>query len=81
MLEPEFVITAVLERADPHDALVMKAGLENSYKRLEDLPEGSVVGTSSVRRVAGLRRDFPGLKFMDVVSLGLLCRIHVGTAC
>ena len=46
----------------------MKKGLEGSYKTLEDLPEGSVVGTSSVRRVAGLRRDYPKLKFMDVVS-------------
>ncbi|KAL7408749.1 porphobilinogen deaminase, partial [Mrakia frigida] len=68
VLEPEFVITAVLERADPHDALVMKKGLEGQYKTLDDLPEGSVVGTSSVRRVAGLRRDYPKLKFMDVVS-------------
>ncbi|KAL7409604.1 porphobilinogen deaminase, partial [Mrakia frigida] len=66
VLEPEFVITTVLERADPHDALVMKRGLEETYKTLGDLPDGSVVGTSSVRRVAGLRRDYPNLRFMDV---------------
>lgn len=57
---------AILQREDPRDALVMKKGL--AWRRLEDLPEGSVVGTSSVRRVALLRRAFPHLVFRDVVS-------------
>jgi hydroxymethylbilane synthase len=57
---------AILQREDPRDALVMKKGLE--WKRLEDMPEGSVIGTSSVRRVALLRRAFPHLSFRDVVS-------------
>ncbi|KAF7310448.1 Porphobilinogen deaminase [Mycena chlorophos] len=57
------VIGAVLEREDPVDSFVVKAGKE--WKGLEDLPEGSVVGTSSVRRIAQLKRNFPGLKFMD----------------
>ncbi|KAI5478546.1 major facilitator superfamily protein [Pseudohyphozyma bogoriensis] len=55
---------AILEREDPSDALVVKAGLE--YKSLEELPDGSVIGTSSVRRVAQLRRVFPRLKFADL---------------
>jgi len=55
---------AILKREDPRDCLVVKAG--QSYKRLEDLPDGSVVGTSSVRRVAQLRRAFPKLLFADV---------------
>jgi hydroxymethylbilane synthase len=59
-------IGAILEREDPTDSLVMKQGL--LYKTLEELPEGSVVGTSSVRRVAQLRRSFPSLVFLDVVS-------------
>ncbi|KAJ7674427.1 porphobilinogen deaminase [Mycena rosella] len=58
------VIGAILEREDPVDSLVVKAGKE--WKSLEDLPAGSVVGTSSVRRVAQLRRNFPELKFLDV---------------
>ncbi|KAJ6573916.1 porphobilinogen deaminase [Mycena vulgaris] len=58
------VIGAILEREDPVDSLVVKAGKE--WKTLEDLPAGSVVGTSSVRRVAQLRRNFPELKFLDV---------------
>ncbi|EIW86330.1 porphobilinogen deaminase [Coniophora puteana RWD-64-598 SS2] len=55
---------AILEREDPADSLVVKEGLP--YKRLEDLPDGSVIGTSSVRRVAQLRKSFPKLAFMDV---------------
>jgi len=60
-------IGAILERADPLDGLVMKDGLP--FKTLDDLPDGSVIGTSSLRRVAQLRRSHPGLKFIDVVSL------------
>jgi hydroxymethylbilane synthase len=59
-------IGAVLEREDPVDSLVVKDG--KGWRSLEELPEGSVVGTSSVRRVAQLRRLFPGLIFLDVVS-------------
>ncbi|KZT24664.1 porphobilinogen deaminase [Neolentinus lepideus HHB14362 ss-1] len=55
---------AILEREDPVDVLVVKEGLP--YKTLGDLPDGSVVGTSSVRRVAQLRRKFPKLVFLDV---------------
>ena len=56
---------AILEREDPRDALVVKEGLE--YKTLEELPDGSIIGTSSVRRVAQLKRSFPKLEFRDVV--------------
>lgn len=33
-------------------------------KTLDDLPEGSVIGTSSVRRVAQLKRKYPHLVFL-----------------
>lgn len=59
-------IGAILKREDPVDSLIVKRG--ESWKSIEDLPEGSVVGTSSVRRVAQLKRNFPKLKFLDVVS-------------
>ena len=61
------VIGAVLKREDPVDSLVVKRG--EHWQSLEDLPSGSVVGTSSVRRVAQLKRRYPYLKFSDVVSL------------
>jgi hydroxymethylbilane synthase len=60
-----YVIGAILERENPVDSLVVKAGKE--WKSLEELPAGSVVGTGSIRRVAQLRRNFPHLKFLDVV--------------
>jgi len=58
------IIGAVLEREDPVDSLVVKQG--EDWRSLEDLPSGSVVGTSSVRRVAQLKRKYPHLKFLDV---------------
>lgn len=61
------IIGAVLQREDPVDSLVVKRG--EIWRSLEDLPSGSVIGTSSVRRVAQLKRRYPYLKFLDVVSL------------
>ncbi|OCB89241.1 porphobilinogen deaminase [Sanghuangporus baumii] len=63
-LPPGCEIGAILEREDPVDSLVVKQGLP--YKSLDELPDGSVVGTSSVRRVAQLRRNYPKLQFADV---------------
>ncbi|TQN75357.1 Porphobilinogen deaminase [Colletotrichum shisoi] len=58
----------VTKREDPRDVVVFKAGLaeEHGWKGLADLPDGSVIGTSSVRRIAQLKRRYPGLKFADV---------------
>lgn len=57
VLMPEgFVLAAFLEREDPRDAFV-----SNRYARLEELPAGAVVGTSSLRREAQLRERFPHL--------------------
>ncbi|KAI0960944.1 hypothetical protein AcV7_000181 [Taiwanofungus camphoratus] len=57
-------IAGVLKREDPVDSLVVKKG--ETWKSLDELPDGSVVGTSSVRRVAQLKRRFPRLVFKDV---------------
>lgn len=58
MVLPEgFVLAATGEREDPRDAFV-----SNQYRRLEDLPPGSVVGTSSLRRQCQLLARFPHLK-------------------
>lgn len=51
-----FALVAIGERANPFDAFV-----SNTYARLEDLPQGAVVGTSSLRREAQLRARFPHL--------------------
>ncbi|KAK3901426.1 porphobilinogen deaminase, dipyromethane cofactor binding domain-containing protein [Staphylotrichum tortipilum] len=62
------ILGCVTAREDPRDVLVLndKHAAEGRYKTLGDLPEGAVVGTSSVRRAAQLRRRYPGLVFKDV---------------
>lgn len=52
-----FTLACVMEREDPHDALVSP-----KYTSLAALPQGAVVGTSSLRRVALLRAARPDLK-------------------
>jgi hydroxymethylbilane synthase len=55
--DDRFVIAAVPRREDPRDALVARDGLV-----LGELPVGSVIGTSSVRRAAQLRALGLGLE-------------------
>lgn len=57
-------IGAILEREDPCDALVLRK--EFKGKELSTLPDGSVIGTSSLRRSAQLSAQYPNLKVCDV---------------
>jgi hydroxymethylbilane synthase len=52
-----FKLAAITEREDPRDAFV-----SNQYTSLDALPEGSIVGTSSLRRESQLRARFPHLQ-------------------
>ena len=52
-----FTMAATGEREDPRDAFV-----SNNYASLEDLPHGSVVGTSSLRRQSQLQARLPHLE-------------------
>ena len=52
-----FVLACVMEREDPRDAFV-----SNKYAALAELPQGAVVGTSSLRRQALLQALRPDLK-------------------
>eukprot|EP00092_Neocalanus_flemingeri_P038321 GFUD01041719.1.p1 GENE.GFUD01041719.1~~GFUD01041719.1.p1 ORF type:complete len:360 (+),score=98.51 GFUD01041719.1:65-1144(+) len=63
-LPPGMVIGAVLEREDPRDAVIIKSS--STSKCLDDLPNGSVIGTSSLRRAAQLKVAYPNLEFQDV---------------
>ncbi|XP_036939549.1 porphobilinogen deaminase-like isoform X1 [Acanthopagrus latus] len=63
-LPPGFTIGAVLERENPHDAVVLHP--KHVGKTLETLPENSVIGTSSLRRAAQLKKRFPQLEFKDI---------------
>ncbi len=51
-----FELAAILEREDPRDAFV-----SNDYAALADLPDGAVVGTSSLRRQALIAARYPKL--------------------
>lgn len=56
IIAPNTAFHAVLPRADRRDALL------GGYQSLDDLPQGAVIGTSSVRRSALLRHYRPDLK-------------------
>ncbi len=60
-LEAPFALAAVLERADPFDALVT-----NQPLALATLPNGARVGTSSLRRQLQLRAQRPDLELLDL---------------
>ncbi len=61
VLEADFAIGAVLERADAADAFVSP-----NFARLDLLPHDAVVGTSSLRRQAQLRAARPDLQLRDL---------------
>ncbi len=54
----------VTKREDPSDALVVHQNHKD--KQIDTLPEGAVIGTSSLRRLAQLRHHYPHLRFKDV---------------
>lgn len=58
------ILGCITERVDPADALVVHA--KHKDKKLETLPEGAVIGTSSLRRLAQLRYHYPHLTFKDI---------------
>ena len=56
VLPDGFALAATGKREDPRDAFV-----SNNFKSLDELPDGSVVGTSSLRRQCQLQARFPKL--------------------
>jgi hydroxymethylbilane synthase len=61
LLPQGLTIAALLPREDPRDALIaLSAG------RIADLPQGALVGSSSVRRQAQLKRLRPDLNVMSI---------------
>ncbi|MBN3897093.1 MAG: hydroxymethylbilane synthase [Nostoc sp. NOS(2021)] len=57
-------LAAITERENPADALVVHE--KHKDKQIDTLPEGAVIGTSSLRRLAQLRHHFPHFSFKDV---------------
>ncbi len=60
-MPPGLELVAVMEREDPRDVLIVRKGLDPL-----DLPPGSVVGTSSLRRRALLARWRPDLELAEL---------------
>ncbi len=58
------MLGCITEREDPADALVVHE--KHKDKQLDTLPEGAVIGTSSLRRLAQLRHYFPHFQFKDI---------------
>lgn len=58
---PGLELFTICEREDPTDAFV-----SNYYESLEQLPEGAVVGTCSLRRRCQIAERFPHLKIHDL---------------
>lgn len=58
------MLGCVTKRVDPADAFVVHEKYKD--KKLETLPEGAVIGTSSLRRLAQLRHHYPHLEFKDI---------------
>ena len=56
-----FILAAILPREDARDAFV-----SSKYATLAAMPAGAIVGTSSLRRAAVLKRTYPTLTFAPV---------------
>ena len=61
-VRPEKLVTAaILERDPPCDVLITRDGT-----RIEDMPAGAVIGTSSMRRIAQMKRFRSDLEIADL---------------
>jgi len=54
-------LVVICEREDPRDAFV-----SNHYNSIDELPQGAVLGTCSLRRQAQVRERRPDLKIVDL---------------
>lgn len=54
-------IQAICERADPRDAFVSR-----KYQRIEEVPSGGRIGSSSLRRRLQLKSRYPDLQYLEL---------------
>lgn len=76
-LPPGLGIACVPEREDPHDVLICREGASS----LAELPNGAVIGTSSLRRAAQIRAARPDAEIIDIRGNvdTRLRKLHIGT--
>jgi hydroxymethylbilane synthase len=65
-LPDNLIISGVPEREDPSDALVVAQRWRETIKSLDDLPENSVIGTSSLRRISQLKEKYSRFRFETI---------------
>ncbi len=58
---PSLELSVITERDDPNDALV-----SNKFTNINELPDGAMIGTSSLRRKSQLRHFYPNLKIKNL---------------
>lgn len=60
-MPPGFTLAAFLDREDPRDAFV-----SNHYRRIDELPQGARIGSSSLRRQCQLKALRPDLELVTL---------------
>lgn len=60
-LPDELAMPVILKREDVRDVFI-----SNNYKQIEDLPDGAVLGTSSLRRQSQIKALRPGIELKDL---------------
>ncbi|HYG10191.1 MAG TPA: hydroxymethylbilane synthase [Pyrinomonadaceae bacterium] len=65
-LPDNLAITAITEREDARDALILREGVAAENNSLQGLPPKAVVGTSSLRRQAQLKHLRPDVSIKDL---------------
>ena len=66
------MLHTICRREDPRDAFV-----SNHYQQLADLPQGAVIGTSSLRRQCQIKAIRPDLQIKDLRGNVKIGRAHV----
>ena len=65
-LPDNLAISAITEREDARDALILREGVAAANNSLRGLPQGAIVGTSSLRRQAQLKHLRPDVSIKDL---------------
>lgn len=63
-IDPDMKVAVIFKRDNSSDAVILHP--KHKGKRLQELPAGSVIGTSSLRRIAQLKRICPELVYKSV---------------
>lgn len=66
LLPDGLALSAITEREDPRDALILRSDLQIESPSISNLPQNAVVGTSSQRRLAQLKALRPDVQIKDL---------------